>query len=96
MFLTSAEWLSRVKSIYNGSLYKDFMADIGTALKTVIGIVLIAVGVWSLLPAYMSGLGLWSELWTLVRGAVPAVLVFVGAMLVWVEVEEFGKRRKRR
>ena len=68
-------------------------------VKILIGIVFVIIGLWAILPVSWSGLGLWDELWTLIKGVVPAVLVFVGAVLVWIEAEELRMtkpKRKRR
>jgi len=68
--------------------------------KILIGIILVIVGLWAIIPVYWSGLGLWNELWTVIKGVVPAFLVFVGAILVWIESEELKiskpKRKRRR
>ena len=67
--------------------------------KILIGIVLVIVGLWAIVPVSWSGLGLWNELWTVIKGVVPAFLVFIGAVLVWIESEELKiskPKRKRR
>ena len=67
--------------------------------KIIFGLVLILIGLWAILPASWSGLGLWNELWTVIKGVVPVILVFVGIILVWIEAEEMKitkpKRRRR-
>ncbi len=51
--------------------------------KIIIGIVLILIGLYLLLP-----LGLWRELYSVLQGIIPIFLIFIGAILVWVESEE--------
>ena len=67
--------------------------------KILIGIVLVVIGLWAIVPISWSGLGLWEELYTVVKGILPAFLVFIGAVLVWIESEELKvskpKRRRR-
>ena len=68
--------------------------------KILIGIILVVIGLWAIVPSSWSGLGLWDELWTVVKGILPAFVVFIGAVLVWIESEELKiskpKRRRRR
>ncbi len=71
------------------------MYGAGTIAKIVFGIVLVAVGVWALLPATWSGLALWVELWSLIKGVMPIAIVFVGLMLIWIETEELTVRKKK-
>lgn len=60
--------------------------------KIVVGIVLILIGLWLLLPAAVCGglwcPALWQELWLVIKGVVPLGLILLGAMLVWLEAEE--------
>jgi len=68
--------------------------------KILIGIILVIIGLWAIIPVSWNGLGLWEELWTVIKGVIPAFLVFIGAILVWIESEELKiskpKRRRRR
>jgi len=67
--------------------------------KIILGLILVIVGLWALIPMDWNGLGLWIELWTVIKGVVPAFLVFIGAILVWIEWEEIKiekPTRKRR
>ena len=66
--------------------------------KILVGIVLVVIGLWAIAPVSWSGLGLWEELWTVVKGVLPAFIVFIGAVLVWIESEELkmSKPKKRR
>ena len=67
--------------------------------KVLVGIILVIVGIWAIMPVMWNGLGLWSELWTVIKGIVPIFLIFIGGILVWIEAEELKlskpKRRKR-
>ena len=67
--------------------------------KIIIGLILVIVGIWALLPLDLGGLGLWGELLFVIEGIVPAFLIFIGAILVWIEWEELKiekPSRKRR
>lgn len=59
-----------------------------TAGKVILGIVLLLVGLYLLLPASWMGLGLWEVLWVIILGTVPIMLVLLGLMLIWIEAEE--------
>lgn len=74
----------------------------GSIAKIILGLVLVLVGLWLVLPAGICGLpgiwackAMWHELWAVVQGMVPAGLIFVGLMLVWVEAEEMATRKKK-
>lgn len=56
--------------------------------KIIIGLILVIVGLWAIMPLDWSGLGLYVQLWEVIKGVVPAFLVFIGAILVWIEWEE--------
>ena len=56
--------------------------------KIIIGLILVIVGLWAIIPLDWSGLGLYVQLWEVIKGVVPAFLVFIGAILVWIEWEE--------
>ena len=64
--------------------------------KILFGLVLIFIGLWAILPVSCNGLGLWNELWTVLKGIVPVVLVFIGIILVWIESEEMKMTKPRR
>ena len=60
--------------------------------KMVLGIILLLVGLWLLIPGitlsgYMSGAWL-SEFIALIKGIIPPILIFLGFILVWIESEE--------
>jgi len=61
--------------------------------KIILGIILVIIGVWAIIPVSWSGLGLWKELWEVIKGIVPIFLVFIGAILVWIEAEELKIER---
>jgi hypothetical protein len=72
-----------------------------TVGKILASAVLVVVGLWLILPvAWLStaGLcfgvcpGLWYELWFVIKGIVPIVLILIGAMLIYIEVEELKFR----
>jgi len=67
--------------------------------KVLVGIIFVIIGLWAILPVSLNGLGLWDELWTVVKGIVPIFLIFIGGILVWIEAEEMKlskpKRRRR-
>jgi len=56
--------------------------------KIILGLILVVVGLWAIIPLDWSGLGLYVQLWEVIKGVVPAFLVFIGAILVWIEWEE--------
>jgi len=56
--------------------------------KIILGLILVIIGVWALIPLEWNGLGLYVQLWEVIKGIVPAFLVFIGAILVWIEWEE--------
>jgi hypothetical protein len=64
--------------------------------KMIIGLALVLGGLWALVPDY--GLGLYGYLWDVLLGVVPALVVFLGAILVWIEWEEMRveKPKKKR
>jgi hypothetical protein len=70
--------------------------------KIILGAILVIIGLWAIIPVSWSGLGLWQELWLVIKGVVPAFLVFLGVILVWIEAEELKierpkpKRKKKR
>jgi hypothetical protein len=72
--------------------------------KVILGIVLVIVGLWLILPVswcqILSGdfscLGMWKDLWSIIKGIVPGLIVFIGAILVWIEAEEMKLDRPKR
>ena len=69
--------------------------------KVLVGIILVIVGIWALVPYNWFGFGLgWgSQLIVVVMGLLPVFLIFIGGILVWIEAEEMKlakpKRRRR-
>ncbi|MEM5872361.1 MAG: hypothetical protein QXD55_00650 [Candidatus Aenigmatarchaeota archaeon] len=57
--------------------------------KIILGLILVIIGLWAIIPMEWSGLGLYVQLWEVIKGVVPAFLIFIGAILVWIEWEEF-------
>ena len=67
--------------------------------KIILGLILVIVGLWAIIPIEWNGLGLYVQLWEVIKGIIPAFLVFIGAILVWIEWEELKiekPARKRR
>jgi hypothetical protein len=64
--------------------------------KVILGIILVVIGLWLLVPISWGGLGLWQELWSIIKGAVPIGLIFIGAILVWIESEELKIERPKK
>lgn len=56
--------------------------------KIILGLILVIIGLWAIIPMEWSGLGLYVQLWEVIKGVVPAFLIFIGAILVWIEWEE--------
>ncbi len=66
--------------------------------KVIVGLILVIIGLWMILPVSWCSwcLGLWHEFWTVVLGVVPVFLIFIGAVLVWIESEELKMERPKR
>jgi hypothetical protein len=56
--------------------------------KIILGLIFVIVGIWAIIPLSWNGLGLYMNLWEVLKGVLPAFLVFIGAILVWIEWEE--------
>ena len=63
--------------------------------KILLGIILIIIGLWTILPDPY-GMGWYTYLGIVVLGILPAILVFVGIILVWIESEEMKISKPRR
>lgn len=68
--------------------------------KIVIGIILVIIGIWLLLPLEWGGAAWWQWLLIVLMGLIPVLLIFIGAILVWIESEELkiekpSKRRRK-
>jgi amino acid transporter len=70
--------------------------------KILVGIILVIIGLWAIIPKQWFGFGLgwYSQLITVIMGVLPAFLIFIGAVLVWIESEELKiskpKRKRKR
>jgi len=64
--------------------------------KVLLGIILVIVGLWLLIPMGWGGRGWWPQLMTLLLGVIPIGLIFIGAILVWIESEELKVERPKR
>jgi len=67
--------------------------------KVILGLILVIIGLWLILPSSWTGCeycGLWQELWLVIKGVVPVFLIFIGAILVWIESEELKIQRPSR
>jgi len=69
------------------------------AIKLLFGIVLIAIGLWLLIPVGTPVIGAlkpgtwsmldwWEEFLTVVKGLIPPVVIILGILVVWIESEE--------
>jgi len=59
----------------------------------IVGIVLVIIGLWLLVPESYGGRGWWPQLVTVLLGVIPIGLIFIGAILVWIESEELKIER---
>ena len=64
--------------------------------KIILGIVLVIIGLWLLIPATWGGRAWWPQLVTVIIGVLPIFLIFIGAILVWIESEELKIERPKR
>ena len=66
--------------------------------KVILGIILVVIGLWLIIPEtwFGTGMNLYRDLWTVIKGIVPIGLVFIGAILVWIESEELKIEKPRR
>jgi uncharacterized membrane protein len=64
--------------------------------KIILGIILVIIGLWLLIPVNWGGRGWWPQLVTVIIGALPIFLIFIGAILVWIESEELKIERPKR
>lgn len=66
--------------------------------KVILGIILVIIGLWLILPVSWCQwcIGWWQELVTVVKGILPVFLIFIGAILVWIESEELKIERPKR
>ena len=64
--------------------------------KVLLGIILVIIGLWLLIPMSWGGRGWWPQLLTVLLGIIPIGLIFIGAILVWIESEELKVERPKR
>lgn len=74
-----------------------FIGDkLHAAIKLLVGIILLALGIWLVIPSAwipmikpMGPMLNWgSELVTVLKGVIPALLVLIGVLIIWIESEE--------
>ncbi len=73
----------------------------GPVVKLLIGLLLIAVGLFAILPQWIASFTVagvtsgfaWEAFKTVVLGAVPPLLAFLGLLIVWIEIEEIKIER---
>ena len=55
--------------------------------KIIFGIILVIIGLWLILPVSFCSwcLDLWQYFWIVLKGIIPIFLIFIGAILVWIE-----------
>lgn len=64
--------------------------------KIILGIVLVIIGLWLLIPISWGGREWWPQLVSVIIGVLPIFLIFIGAILVWIESEELKIERPKR
>lgn len=75
------------------------MISTNAAVKLIIGLIFIVVGLWLLVPSSMvpsikpTGIGGVSLNWlpafiTVLKGFIPPFLIIIGVLIVWIESEE--------
>jgi hypothetical protein len=72
--------------------------------KVVLGAILVVIGLWLILPSSwcqalwsdFSCLGWYVQFISVLKGLLPGVLIFIGAILVWIESEELKLERPKR
>lgn len=62
------------------------------AVKLLVGVVFIIAGLWLVIPGQLipkaSGFDWSGAFVTVLKGTIPALLVFIGLLVVWIESEE--------
>jgi len=64
--------------------------------KIILGLILVIIGLWLLIPVTWGGRGWWPQLVSVIIGVLPIFLLFIGAILVWIESEELKIERPKR
>jgi hypothetical protein len=66
------------------------------AAKIILGLIFLLIGLWLLLPLPTGlpyqGVG-WEEFMIVLIGIVPAFLVFLGVLIMWIEFEDMKASR---
>ncbi len=75
----------------------------GPAVKLAIGLLLVLAGIYAILPVKIfspiAGIEqgfAWEEFATVVIGSVPALVILLGLMIVWIELEEIKIEQEER
>jgi len=68
------------------------------AIKLILGIILVLIGLWLLVPATpmfaaikpasWSILNWWDEFKIVLKGIIPPIVIILGVLIVWIESEE--------
>lgn len=64
--------------------------------KIILGLVLVIIGLWLLIPVTWGGREWWPQFVSVIIGVLPIFLIFIGAILVWIESEELKIERPKR
>jgi hypothetical protein len=64
--------------------------------KIMLGLILAIVGLWALIPLSWGGAGFYVQFIEVFKGVVPVLIIFIGAILVWVEWEELRLEKPKR
>ena len=77
--------------------YRSF-SDLMGIEKVILGLILVIVGLWLVLPISWCPwcIGWWQEFWAVIKGILPMFLIFIGAILVWIESEELKVQKPKR
>lgn len=73
----------------------------GPIVKLLIGVLFIVAGLFAIIPEWLAAFTVagitsgfaWEAFKTVVLGAVPPMLVFLGVLIVWIEIEEIKIER---
>ena len=76
----------------------------GPVAKLLIGVLLIVAGVFAIIPEWIAQITVWQITsgfaWeafkTVILGAIPPMLIFLGILMVWIEIEEIKIERMER
>lgn len=66
--------------------------------KIILGVIILAVGLWLLLPL---GMGLpyyqgstWNDFKVVFWGTLPLILIFLGGLMAWIEMEDMRAEKR--